>query len=175
MSSGDAKGETEGESRHCSLTVVLSTVNQCIPALFSNTTMPVLLTLNTLWTMCLPFTCVGFKTPSSDFRPSTLCKLKQQRWISSAVVPQSESHGEGGQKGLFHHCSLIFNNIAPQQKQKKKTFQWLMERSDPVNRAKKNTCIISAFNTDLTWQTSNLSELLNLWKIYIQLRMGTVV
>lgn len=48
MSSGDAKGETEGESRDCSLTVVLSTVNQCIPALFSNTTMPVLLTLNTL-------------------------------------------------------------------------------------------------------------------------------
>lgn len=49
------------------------------PALFSRTTMPDLFTLNTLWTMCLPLTWAGLRTPSSETSPRTLCKLEQQQ------------------------------------------------------------------------------------------------
>lgn len=81
-----------GESSYSTKFYSLS-LNQCIiPALFSNTTIPVLLTLNTLCTMCLPFTCFGFKTPSIDCRPSTLCKLKEKKdgitYLEQGIVKQ---------------------------------------------------------------------------------------
>lgn len=69
----------------CSQAFILTIVNQCIPALFSNITMPVLFTLKMLWTMCLPFTYAGFKTPSNDIRPNTLCKLNKKTEFESNI------------------------------------------------------------------------------------------
>lgn len=63
--------------------------SELAPALFSSTTTPDLFTLNTLWTMCLPLTWAGLRTPSSETSPRTLCKLAQQqrREQPGAAVP----------------------------------------------------------------------------------------
>lgn len=85
------KKETQWVSGGVGVTAGWSCVSQRVPALFSSTTMPDLLTLKTLWTMCLPFTCFGLKTPSRDVRPRTLCRLEQRRWqfnMESGAFPR---------------------------------------------------------------------------------------
>lgn len=69
--------------------------NDCksyIPALFFTMTIPVLLTLNTLWMICFAFTCLGSNTPSIVFRPSTLCKLKQNVVFNSCKRKSNDTH-----------------------------------------------------------------------------------
>lgn len=67
------------------------------PALFFRTTMPCLLTLNMLQTMCLGLKSLALRTPSKDWSPRTLCKL----------FNNSVKIFWGIRGGQIHHLNLL--------------------------------------------------------------------